>query len=137
MSELKHHGIKGMKWGVRRSRAQLARLSGRNKEDISTEEAKTFRKDVKRYSSLNNSPSMRLKTYNQTKTEKGQKYAEAVVKQSLRNQRLQAIAGLATVAIGRKAVTVYAKRKLGIVSLKDGNTLYTKPENIPYARHYK
>lgn len=137
MDELKHHGIKGMKWGVRRSRAQLARLSGRNKDDISDNEAKTFKKDVKRYSSLTKSPSMRVKTYYKHKNEKGKTYAEAVVKQSLRNQRIKSIAGLATVTIGKKAVEVYAKRKLGIVKLKDGNTLYTKPDLIPLAKHVK
>lgn len=41
-SYLYHHGIKGMRWGVRRSEAQLARIRGRKKnwsEDARTAHA--------------------------------------------------------------------------------------------------
>lgn len=31
--EFQHHGVKGMKWGVRRTREQLARLRGKKKDD--------------------------------------------------------------------------------------------------------
>lgn len=32
-NEIRHHGIKGMKWGIRRSEAQLARERGSGKSD--------------------------------------------------------------------------------------------------------
>lgn len=35
-NELVHHGIKGMKWGVRRTEAQLARARGNTKSDEKT-----------------------------------------------------------------------------------------------------
>lgn len=38
---LKHHGIKGMKWGVRRTEAQLARVRGKAKKENWSEDART------------------------------------------------------------------------------------------------
>jgi hypothetical protein len=38
---LEHHGVKGQKWGVRRSKRQLARASGKSVKDMSDEELKT------------------------------------------------------------------------------------------------
>lgn len=40
--ELRHHGIKGMKWGVRRTEAQLARARG--KGEVSEDYAKAHSK---------------------------------------------------------------------------------------------
>lgn len=37
-NELKHHGIKGQRWGVRRTEAQLRRVRGSNKTRTMTEE---------------------------------------------------------------------------------------------------
>lgn len=130
MEELKHHGIKGMKWGVRRSKAQLARLSGRKEEDISDEEAKAFKKDVKRVEINDRSPSRKVKLYNKNKAEKGKEYADAVAKQAARNKVTKAVAGAAAVAVGKKAVEAYANHKLGIVHLENGTTLYTKPKEL-------
>lgn len=42
-SELYHYGIKGMKWGVRRTEAQLARARGK-KQSSSTEEHEDYKK---------------------------------------------------------------------------------------------
>ena len=38
---LQHHGIKGMKWGVRRTEAQLARVRGKAKKENWSEDAKS------------------------------------------------------------------------------------------------
>ena len=38
---LQHHGIKGMKWGIRRTEAQLARVRGKAKKDNWSEDAKS------------------------------------------------------------------------------------------------
>jgi len=36
--ELQHYGVRGMKWGVRRTREQLARLRGKKKDDAGPSE---------------------------------------------------------------------------------------------------
>lgn len=38
---LQHHGIKGMKWGVRRTEAQLARVRGKAKKENWSEDARS------------------------------------------------------------------------------------------------
>lgn len=134
MEELKHYGVPGMKWGVRRSKAQLARRTGRNESDISNAEAKQFKADVKRYNTLKASPSMRMKLYEKHRAEKGKEYASAVLKQSVVNQRVKTLTGLAAVTTGKAAVEIYTNRKLGIVNLGNGTTLYTKPE---YAKKFR
>jgi len=44
-TELYHHGIKGMRWGVRRTRAQLARLRGPSKKTENSKDSNN--KDTK------------------------------------------------------------------------------------------
>ena len=125
--ELNHHGVKGMRWGVRRSKTQLAKLTKRNRDDISDEEAKDFRKDVKRYKRNSDSPSMRLKLYKKANSKYGKAYADAVMKKSMRDRAISTLAGTATVAAGYAAVSTYIKRKYGIVNMGDGTTLYMYP----------
>ena len=38
---LQHHGIKGMKWGIRRTEAQLARVRGKAKKENWSEDARS------------------------------------------------------------------------------------------------
>lgn len=125
--ELQHYGIKGMKWGVRRSKAQLARLSGRKKEDISDEEAEKFKKDVRRTSMLDRSPTKKLQMYNKMTVENGRDYARAVLKQASINKTINTVAGTVGVAAGKMAVEAYSDYKLGAVHFDNGTTLYTKP----------
>lgn len=127
MEELKHHGILGMRWGVRRSKAQLASRTGRDASSITNSEAKQFRKDVRRIEKNHSSPSRKLKLYNKAKAEKGKEYADAIMKQSVANRTVKTVLGTATVAVGLKAVEAYANHKMGIVHLDNGTTLYTKP----------
>lgn len=47
-NELVHHGIKGMKWGVRRTEAQLARARGNTKSDEKTSSTSTKKAEPKK-----------------------------------------------------------------------------------------
>lgn len=60
-SYLYHHGIKGMRWGVRRSEAQLARVRGRKKNW--SEDARTAH-DIKK-KSVNKMSNAELKKINE------------------------------------------------------------------------
>ena len=60
-SYLQHHGIKGMKWGVRRTEAQLARARGRKKNW--SEDARTAH-DIKK-KSVNKMSNSELKKVNE------------------------------------------------------------------------
>ena len=42
-----HHGVKGMKWGVRRAKKQMSKRLNRKESSISDKEAIQWRKDVK------------------------------------------------------------------------------------------
>jgi hypothetical protein len=46
--ELYHYGVKGMRWGIQRSKEKLAKRTKRSESDISDEEAVDFMKDVYR-----------------------------------------------------------------------------------------
>lgn len=49
-NELEHHGIKGQRWGVRRSQETLDRLAGRYREKEHRKNEKRFTKEKNRYS---------------------------------------------------------------------------------------
>lgn len=53
MSELYHHGIKGMKWGIRRTRKQLDRAAGRIKK--SSDDTAENKQNIKKVSSAKSS----------------------------------------------------------------------------------
>ena len=81
-SNLTHHGILGMKWGVRRSKSQLSRISGKASKKNWSEDAKTA-KDIntKKTSQMSNAELRKLnerrqlenqhKQLNQNKFKKG------------------------------------------------------------------
>lgn len=81
-SQLTHYGILGMKWGVRRSKAQLARISGKASRKNWSEDAKTTRElSTKKSSQMSNAELRKLnerkqlenqyKQLNQNKFKKG------------------------------------------------------------------
>jgi hypothetical protein len=93
-NELKHYGIPGMKWGVRRAQRKLAKLTGRDAKDVSEKEAKQFRRDVKYLKTMKDgngwivdSPgeraerfAARSRLYVQMQKKKGEAYTQAVFK---------------------------------------------------------
>lgn len=92
-NELVHHGIKGMKWGVRRTEAQLARARGNTKSDektssISTKKAEATKR--KKMSEMSDEELRRVvnrlqleqqyRNLNPEKVSTGKKFANKVVK---------------------------------------------------------
>lgn len=98
-NELYHHGVKGMKWGVRRAKRQLAKRTGRKLSSISDKEAQQFRTDVKK--GVRTGKVAWDKDYattfysNSDNTRIGKKYYKAVVKQQEMNANVAVAASTA------------------------------------------
>ena len=90
-NELSHHGVKGMKWGVRKARRQMASVTKRKKSDITDDEALQFKKDVKDARK------------NRLRSDVDGDYANAVYKQVRRNRVSKVVAG-SLAAIGGTAI---------------------------------
>lgn len=123
VSELEHHGIKGMKWGVRRSEAQLARAAG--KKPRTAQEIKDARKRHNKQMDEVNKNLNRV-SYSGSKAEK------------LRN--LDALKRLAAEARDSPDITIGARMTRGeaVVSLLAGGPIgpaLQSASNKAFARH--
>lgn len=118
MNELYHHGIKGMKWGVRRTKKQLDRAAGRTKK---TSSSKSSVKDLsddelkKRIRRLQDEKTYRdlLKSEQQPKLFDGKRFVVSVLEQSGQNIAKQAT----TYAMGAAVNKMFGKN---IVNPKKG-----------------
>lgn len=92
-NELVHHGIKGMKWGVRRTEAQLARARGNTKSDEKTSSTSTKKAEPKKRKKMSEMSDEELRrvvnrlqleqqyrNLNPEKVSVGKKFADKVVK---------------------------------------------------------
>lgn len=126
--ELRHYGILGQKWGVRRTKEQLARLTGRKKEDISDEEAEEFRSDVDNVHLANKTKSdaIKNKTINSLIISKGQDYTSMVMRQADKEtieSTFSKLALSAAVVIGSAFVKNIAKTASGEIDIGNGTTV--------------
>lgn len=82
--ELIHYGVKGMRWGIRRSQAQLGNLVSKRKKKISrlTDDAKTYDEKARQY----NEKSVRVQSKN-SKHER--RLVEATAKKAKYDLKLQ------------------------------------------------
>lgn len=113
--ELKHYGVLGMKWGVRRSKAQLARQTGRNKRDISDEEATEFMRNVQKVSDKNTSSDEVSRMSIILKAQRGEQYTRAVLAEGLAKRSMNSIrAEMRTLKNYKRFMELYGR----IVALK-------------------
>lgn len=130
--ELYHHGIKGMKWGVRRTRAQLGYTTGSStslksaiskqnkskKSKSSSKKSKSTQTKTKTISEMTDAELQArisrlqmekqykdLLKYNQPQTSKGRKFVTGVLETSGRNIATQAT----TYMMGRAVNKAFAK----------------------------
>lgn len=107
--ELKHYGIPGMKWGVRKARRQLARITKRKQKDISSEEVENFRQDREYYKELGGIPSRikengEVQYYDHRNKKVSAEYAHAVIDQIGRDKTVKALINTAGVIAGANIV---------------------------------
>lgn len=75
-NELTHHGIKGMKWGVRRSEKQLARIRGKAEKENWSDDAKNASElKVKSVKQMSNSELKKLNERTRLENEYAQLHA--------------------------------------------------------------
>jgi len=121
-NELVHYGKKGMKWGSRKGRRQLSKLTGRDKKSISNEEASTFRRDVKGINSGKTGRGLRFEIkrggglkdtqwYNSKHEKIGEEYANNVIKQA-RKEQLTSLYTKSSVIVGAGVVGLILKTKM-------------------------
>ena len=109
-NELYHYGVPGMRWGVRRAKNQLSKLTGRDQTKISDDEAQRFRKDVKVLKKMNKAD--RSEYGNATlKSKYGKEYTDAVIKQAGKEKVKSIIGKTAAITAGTIAVS-YAIEKM-------------------------
>lgn len=91
-NELTHYGVEGMKWGIRRSEAQLAKARGSKTDDISKLSDDELRRRVNRL----NMEQQYKKLTSSASTSKGADYMKKIYK-----------AGTTVAAVTTTALTLY------------------------------
>ena len=101
--ELSHHGVKGMKWGVRRSQAALDRAAGRRATKEVRRQVKQDNKTLRK----NNRVSFRSST-RKTRQENLSKLEKDVIERAKNPEYVKAAERYNRVQLGKKIVTVAA-----------------------------
>ena len=111
-NELYHYGVPGMRWGVRRAKKQLAKLTGRDKTKITDKQAEKFRGDVAEAKNIKSMSDRKAWTQTNAKRLGGKKYADAVLKQA-NKESISKFATKAAIGIGVGATAAIAFAPVG------------------------